>query len=60
MGQGLPVSLHHLDSADGNQGARARVKRGECRGRWLKMFSVRAGLWPWEVMGAEKGREKRG
>ena len=44
----------------GIRGHGARVKRWECRGRWLKMFSVRAGLWPWKSWGAEKGREKRG
>ena len=44
----------------GIRGHGARAKRWECRGRWLKMFSVRAGLWPWKSWGAEKGREKRG
>lgn len=44
----------------GIRGHGARAKCWECRGRWLKMFSVRAGVWPWKSWGAEKGREEGG
>lgn len=44
----------------GIRGHGARAKCCECRGRWLKTFSVRAGVWPWKSWGAEKGREEIG
>lgn len=44
----------------GIRGHGARAKCCECRGRWLKTFSVRAGVWPWKSWGAEKGREETG
>lgn len=44
----------------GIRGHGVRAKRCECRGRWLKMFSVPASTWLWKSWGAEKGREETG
>lgn len=44
----------------GIRGHGGRAKCCECRGRWLKMFSVRAGRWLWKSWGVEKGREETG
>lgn len=44
----------------GIRGHGVRAKCCECRGRWLKMFSVRAGMWLRKSWRAEKGRKEAG